>query len=88
MGDVISSNNVWGSVLRQHGFKKAIAPDSCPDCFSVRDFTTLNPEGTFVLGADGHVVTVKDGSYFDSWDSGDVPVVYVWYGDVTPTFGI
>ena len=79
MGDMPSSNSVWGSVLRQNGFYRKSLPDSCPDCFSVKDFCKENPKGTFVLGTGTHVVTAIDGNYYDVWDSGDEIIAYVWY---------
>ena len=35
MGDMPSSNSVWGAVLRQHGFNRSIIPDNCPDLHSL-----------------------------------------------------
>ena len=78
MNDVISSNGVWGSVLRQNGFYRHILPNSCPDCFTVGDFATEHPKGTFVLGTGNHVVTVKDGVIYDSWDSSNEIPIYYW----------
>lgn len=79
MGDMPSSNSVWGAVLRQNGFYRQSIPDTCPDCFSVKDFCKENPKGTFVLGTGTHVVTAIDGNYYDVWDSGDEIIAYVWY---------
>ena len=79
MGDLPSANSVWGAYLRDRGFKRAIVPNTCPDCFTVEDFCRENPRGMFVLALDGHVVTVVDGDYFDSWNSGNEPVLYYWY---------
>lgn len=79
MGDMPSSNSVWGSVLRQHDFYRESLPNVCPDCYTVRQFAEDHPKGTYVLGLDQHVVTVKNGDWFDIWDSGDETVVYVWY---------
>lgn len=79
MGNIISANSVWGSVLRQHGFKRYNLPTDCPDCYSVRDFCQDNPIGTYVLGTENHVVTAVDGDYYDTWDSGDEIVAYVWH---------
>lgn len=81
MGDVMSSNNVWGSVLRQHGFKRYNLPNNCPNCYSVRDFCADHRKGTYVLGTGTHVVTAINGNYFDTWDSGDEIIAYVWYKD-------
>lgn len=79
MGDMPSSNSVWGAVLRQNGFKKQAIPNSCPDCFTFADFARDNPRGTFVLGTGTHVATVVDGDLYDSWDSSDEIPVFVWY---------
>lgn len=88
MGDVLNSNSVTGATLRQYGFKRANIPNECPDCFSVSDFARNNKRGVFMLGTGNHVVTVRDGNYIDSWDSGDEVPVYVWYKDVIPVFDI
>lgn len=79
MGDMPSSDSVWGATLRQHGFYRMSIPDTCPDCYSVTDFCNDNPRGTFVLGFGGHVATVVDGDLFDSWDSSNEIPQFVWY---------
>lgn len=79
MGDVMSSDSVWGSVLRQNGFYRTAIPDSCPDCYTAADFARDHPHGTFVLGFGGHVATVKDGHVYDAWDSSHEIPQYVWY---------
>lgn len=78
MGDVISSNVVWFSYLRDLGFERYSIPDRCPDCYTIEQFCIDNPKGLFVVGTGTHVVTVEDGFYFDSWDSGrEVPMFYL-----------
>lgn len=79
MGDVMNGNSVIGATLRQHGFKKYNIPNSCPDCYTIEQFAEDHPSGTFVVGTGSHVVCVKNGSYFDAWDSGKETVAYVWY---------
>ena len=79
MGDMPSSDSVWGAVLRQHGFYKTAIPNRCPDCYTAEDFCDDHPYGIYVLGFGGHVATVIDGILFDSWDSSDEIVVYYWY---------
>ena len=32
MGEMMHKNAAWGSVLRQHGFKRAVIPNTCPEC--------------------------------------------------------
>lgn len=77
MGDMPSSDSVWGATLRQHGYHRRSLPDSCPDCYTAEDFCRDHPRGTYVLGFGGHVATVHDGELFDSWDSSrEVPQFY------------
>lgn len=79
MGDMPSSDSVWGAVLRQNGFYRKAIPNTCPDCYTAEDFCEDNPYGTFVLGFGGHVATVVDGNLYDSWDSSQSIPAYVWY---------
>lgn len=79
MGDIISNDNVWGSVLRQNGFYKEVIPNECPDCYTAEDFCREHPTGTYVLGFGGHVATVIDGNIYDSWDSSRMIPIYYWH---------
>lgn len=79
MGDLISSDNVWGSILRQNGFIKAIIPNTCPDCYTAKDFCKDHPKGIYVLGFGGHVATVVDGDLYDSWDCSHMVPIYYWH---------
>lgn len=79
MGDMPSSDSVWGATLRQHGFYRTNLPDQCPMCYTVEEFAEDHPEGIYVLGLGGHVVTVIDGNWYDAWDSGKEVVQFVWH---------
>ena len=77
MGDMPSANSVWGAYLRQQGFTRNVVPNTCPDCYTVEEFARDHPHGMYVLALSSHVVCVKDGKYFDSWDSGkEIPLFY------------
>jgi len=78
MADMPSSNEVWGAVLRRHGFIRESIPNTCPDCYTAGDFCAEHPEGIYVLGFGDHVAAVKDGDLYDSWDSTDRVPQYVW----------
>jgi hypothetical protein len=78
MCDMPSSNAVWGAVLHDNGFVRETIPNTCPDCYSLIDFCRDNPRGLFVVGMSGHVVTVVNGDYYDSWDSGHEIPIYYW----------
>ncbi len=79
MGDMPSSDSVWGAVLRQNGFYRTAIPNYCPDCYTVRDFCEDHPIGTYVLGFGGHVATVKDGDIYDAWNSSNEIPQFYWY---------
>lgn len=77
MYDMPSSNAVWSAYLKSGGYTKNIIPSTCPDCYTVKQFCEDNPRGDFLLATGTHVVAVKDGNYYDTWDSGDeVPAFY------------
>ncbi len=69
-----SSNAVWGEYLWKNGFTRR-DPHYPMDVYK---FCCNFPHGTYVLGLDGHVVTVVDGKYYDTWDSGGKNVIYYW----------
>ena len=76
--DMPTANHVWGTYLKNHGFKRVALPAACPDCYSVSEFCDDNPTGRFILATGSHVIAVSDGDYYDSWDSGDEVPVYFW----------
>lgn len=84
MGQTMDYDPVWGAVLRQNGFHRDHIPNTCPDCYTIRDFCKDNPKGTFVLGTGSHVVTVIDGVVYDISDTSDEIPIYFWYkGEMT-----
>ncbi len=77
--DLPNADNVWGPYLKQHGFRRYLIPDTCPECYTVGNFAADNPRGTFILSMPGyHVVTVVDGVVYDSWDSRNKVPTYFW----------
>lgn len=79
--DVPSSNNAWGTYLHNNGYTRKMVDDVCPYC-TVEDFTQNHSDGTYILGTGTHVIAVKDGSYYDTWDSGqEHPVYYFQKGE-------
>lgn len=79
MGDMPSSNSVWGSVLRQHGFERSAIENTCPDCYTAEDFCRDHPSGVYVLGFGNHTCCIVDGVIFDSWDSSSELPQYYWH---------
>lgn len=76
--DMPSANLVWGSYLRRHGFSRRVIPDSCRDGYTVSEFAADHPGGTYILAMGSHVVCVRGGDWYDTWDSGMEVPVYYW----------
>lgn len=78
MYDMPSSNSVWGAYLKDKGYESFAIPNTCPDCYTIRDFCYDYPYGKYILAAGDHVVAIEYGDYYDTWDSGDVVPIYYW----------
>lgn len=77
MYDMPSSNQVWAEYLKKEGFVRRILPDTCPSCYTIKDFCYDYPNGEYILATGSHLVAVIDGDYYDTWDSGnEIPVYY------------
>lgn len=75
--DMPSANHVWGTYLLDRGFKRYAIPNTCPDCYTVKDFSVDHPIGEYILATGTHVIAVVYGNYYDTSDSGyEVPVYY------------
>ena len=82
MKNMPSVNKVWGNYLSSLGFVQYALPNTCPKCYTVRDFCKDNRNGIYILATGSHVVTVVDGNYCDAWDSGDEMPISVWRRDI------
>ena len=78
LSDMPSANYVFGEYLESQGFKLHLIPDTCPTCYTIRDFCKEYPKGRYVVGTGTHVVAVIDGDYYDAYDSGDMKPLYFW----------
>ena len=75
MKDMPNADRVWGAFLKTMGFVRSTG---CPECYTVREFAEDHPRGVYVIGTGNHVVAVVNGSYFDTWDSGDSTPIFYW----------
>lgn len=78
LGDMPSANHIWGAYIRDHSFTRHVIPADDIDRYTVADFAADHPNGTYVLGLDGHVVCVKDSVIYDSWNSSEEIPHYFW----------
>lgn len=76
--DIVSSNALWGKYLSMNGFRRGTLPNTCPDCYTLKDFCRDFPIGTFVVCTGSHVIAVIDGNWFDTFDSSDEVVSYYY----------
>ena len=75
--DIFVKNYVWGNLLLRNGYTKHPLPNTCPACYTVRDFAEDFKRGTYIVGTGDHVLAVIDGDYYDSFDSGEmIPILY------------
>ena len=73
-----SSNIVHKAYLEQYGYYLYPIPSKCPNCITVKEFSKLYPKGRYVLATGDHVVALVDGDYFDSFDSSNEIVSYIF----------
>lgn len=73
-----STNNVWRAFLFEHGFERYYIPYNRNCSYSVREFCTDNPSGTFLLFVGMHVIAVVNGNYYDTFDSGNECPTFFW----------
>ena len=78
MCDWGNNNAVWDDYLKDQKFKRETVPNTCPNCYTVDDFSKDNPSGVYILGTGTHVVCIVDGNYYDSWDSGQQVPMYAY----------
>ena len=81
MYEMPSTNSVWSTYLSNCGYTRTSLPDTCPDCYTVKDFCRDFPIGKYLLALDGHVVAVIDGDYYDTGDSGNEVPLFYWRKD-------
>lgn len=77
--DIMNANAVWGKYLQDIGVERHNLPDKCPLCYSVRDFTNEHKKGVYILCSGSHVIAAIDGDWYDTFNSGDYPVLFYFF---------
>lgn len=74
-----NSDEAWQQYLIENGFEyKKLTIKKGMKRPRVNEFTRQNNRGTYVLRVANHIVTAKDGYYYDTWDSGDCAMYGYW----------
>lgn len=80
--DLPNENSIWGKYLVRNGFVRHNLPDTCPLCYTVRDFVHDHKYGIYILADGSHAIAAIDGYYIDTYDSGDRTVLYYFKKEV------
>lgn len=76
--DMPNTDATLSIYMREKGFKREIIENTCPACYTVRQFCEDHPYGEYILLTSGHAVAVINGDYYDTTDSGDMIPQYYW----------
>lgn len=72
-----NANEVWGRYLMRKGYTRHSIPNTCPDCYTLRQFCSEHPHGTYIVGTGTHAICVIEGDWYDIFNSADtVPLYY------------
>ena len=75
--DMPNSTRVLDCMFKKYGFVKCSYKRG-QKRETIKLFCKNHPVGTYILRLAGHIVCVKDGRYYDAWDSGDM-TAYSYY---------
>lgn len=73
------TNAVWGAYLESIGYSLGIIDASLIGRYTIKDFIKDHPYSTYIVATGSHVVCVKDGFAFDTWNSLGEQVAYYFY---------
>lgn len=69
-------NAIWWNYLIKKGYKRFLIPDTCPMCYTLKDFVEDHPHGVYIVGDGRHTVAVVNSYYMDTFNSGNMSVLY------------
>lgn len=74
-----NSDVVWKEYMNRNGFKRiSIKVTKGSKRPTVTSFSNDNRNGTYILQVAGHLVTVENGYFYDTWDCGNKSL-YAYY---------
>lgn len=76
--DMMNKDSIWGAYLDELGYTRHAIPDTCPYCYTIKDFCKDHPNGSYLVGTGTHVVAIIDGDYYDTGDTGAYTPIYYW----------
>lgn len=65
---ILENGGKWESIKVERGKKRP----------TVNTFTRSHKQGTYILRLAHHIVTVEDGFFYDTWDSGEKSLYGYW----------
>lgn len=77
LSDMPSSNYVVDQYLKSKGFIHRNLPNTCPDCYTARDFANEHQDKPYIVATGSHMIGINKNIY-DSWDSSDEIVTYYY----------
>lgn len=78
-----SNDRCWIKYLENNGFVKGtLRVKAGQKRFTPSTFASKYSKGTYALSLAHHLVTVVDGTYYDTWDCGDNAVYTYWKKEV------
>ena len=77
--DMMEANSTWGNYLKRNGYTQAVLPNTCPLCYTLKDFCEDYPIGRYIVATGSHVIAVIDSDWFDTSNSGSEIVTYYFY---------
>lgn len=60
------------------GYKNHPLPNTCPKCYTIKQFCIDHPRGSYMVATGSHVVAVIDGNYYDAFNSGNEVLLNYW----------
>ena len=78
LNDMPSANWVWSTYLYDQGYRCYVISDYTRRKYTVKDFCAECKDCVGILATGTHVIAIRYGDYYDTWDSGNEVPLYYW----------